>query len=221
MYKIETHLHTSHVSRCGQLNAAQIASAYKEAGYSAVIVTDHYSRITFDHLKINLYDDSDKLSPFLAGYRYLLEEGAKVGLEVYRGAEVRFDECDNDYLVYGYHENLLADPAKVFAMGIAEFSKTARQAGALIIQAHPYRKGCTPAFACYIDGVEVDNRNPRHDSHNDWARNYADEYGLIATCGSDCHRTTDIGLGGILIDAMPKNHIGMARLIRYRKFQNL
>lgn len=106
MYKIETHLHTSHVSRCGQLNAAQIVSAYKEAGYSAVIVTDHYSRITFDHLKINLYDDSDKLSPFLAGYRYLLEEGAKVGLEVYRGAEVRFDECNNDYLVYGYHDIL-------------------------------------------------------------------------------------------------------------------
>ena len=29
-------------------------------------------------------------------------EGTKVGLRVYRGAEVRFDECDNDYLVYAF-----------------------------------------------------------------------------------------------------------------------
>lgn len=221
MYKIETHLHTTHTSKCGHLDAETIARAYKNAGYDAIIVTDHYSRITFDYLNVNLYDNSDKLTPFLKGYHMLTEEGKKLGLRIYRGAELRFDECDNDYLLYGYFDNLLADPAKVFAMGIAEFSRHAQQAGALIIQAHPYRKSCTPAIACYIDGVEVNNRNPRHDNHNDMAQKYADDHGLIATCGSDCHQTTDIALGGIQTESLPKDNINMARLIRHRKFINL
>ena len=40
MYKIETHLHTKHVSRCGHMEAAEIIAAYKQAGYSAVIATE-------------------------------------------------------------------------------------------------------------------------------------------------------------------------------------
>lgn len=221
MLKVETHLHTCHVSKCAHLDAATLAQAYKAAGYAAVVVTDHYNRITFDFLNVNLYDGSDKLTPFLEGYRRMKAEGAKIGLQVFRGAEVRFDECDNDYLLYGWFDDLLADPASVFAMGIAEFSKRARSAGAALIQAHPYRKGCTPAIASYLDGVEVRNLNPRHDSHNDRAQEYAGSFGLIATCGSDCHESTDIGLGGILVDSMPVDEINLARVFKYRKFQNL
>ena len=221
MLKIETHLHTCHTSRCGHLDATTIVRSYKEAGYSGLIVTDHYSRITFKHLGVNMYDGSDKLTPFLQGYYRLCEEGAKVGIQIFRGAELRFDECDNDYLLYGYFDDLLAEPRAVFPMGIATFSRIAREAGAVIVQAHPYRKNCTPAFACYLDGVEIDNRNPRHDSHDDMAKAYAKEYGLIGICGSDCHQVTDIALGGILIDALPKDDINMARLIKYRRFQNL
>ena len=50
MYKIEPHLHTTHVSRCGQLEAQEIVAGYKAAGYSALIVTDHFNRTTFDYL---------------------------------------------------------------------------------------------------------------------------------------------------------------------------
>ena len=44
MYKIEPHLHTTHVSRCGRLEAKEIVAGYKAAGYSALIVTDHFNR---------------------------------------------------------------------------------------------------------------------------------------------------------------------------------
>ena len=44
MYKIETHLHTTHTSKCGHLTAPVLAKAYKEAGYDAITVTDHYNR---------------------------------------------------------------------------------------------------------------------------------------------------------------------------------
>ena len=35
MYKIETHLHTKHVSRCGHMEAAEIIAAYKQDKYAS------------------------------------------------------------------------------------------------------------------------------------------------------------------------------------------
>ena len=221
MYKIETHLHTNHVSKCGHLSAAEIVKGYADAGYNALIVTDHYNRTTFDFLGIDPAAPGDKLTPFLDGYRRVREEAEKVGIRVFRGAELRFDECDNDYLFYGWLDDVLAEPEEVFRMGIAGFAPMARAAGGLIIQAHPYRRSCTPAIARYLDGVEVRNMNPRHDSHNDRAEAYAEEYGLIRTSGSDCHRTEDIGLGGIVTNYLPSDVLSMTRLIRSRRFELL
>lgn len=221
MYKIETHLHTNHVSKCGHLSASEIVKGYADAGYSALIVTDHYNRTTFDFLGIDPAAPGDKLTPFLDGYRRVREEAEKVGIRVFRGAELRFDECDNDYLFYGWLDDVLAEPEEVFRMGIAGFAPMARAAGGLIIQAHPYRRSCTPAIARYLDGVEVRNMNPRHDSHNDRAEAYAEEYGLIRTSGSDCHRTEDIGLGGIVTNYLPSDVLSMTRLIRSRRFELL
>ncbi len=221
MYKIETHLHTNHVSKCGHLSAAEIVKGYADAGYSALIVTDHYNRTTFDFLGIDPAAPGDKLTPFLDGYRRVREEAEKVGIRVFRGAELRFDECENDYLFYGWLDDVLAEPEEVFRMGIAGFAPMARAAGGLIIQAHPYRRSCTPAIARYLDGVEVRNMNPRHDSHNDRAEAYAEEYGLIRTSGSDCHRTEDIGLGGIVTNYLPSDVLSMTRLIRSRRFELL
>lgn len=218
MYKIETHLHTTHVSQCGHMKAREIAELYKEAGYSALIVTDHYNRTTFDYLGIDPAGDSDRIGAFLEGFRLVREEGAKLGLRVFKGAELRFDESENDYLFYGWRDDLLAEPDKIFRMGIAAFAPMARAQGGLIIQAHPYRRGCTPAIACYLDGVEVLNSNPRHNSRNERAREYADEYGLIATSGSDCHRVEDVGLAGIACEHLPSDSMQMARLLRSRNY---
>ena len=219
MYKIETHLHTTHISQCGCLEAREIAERYKEAGYSALIVTDHYNRTTFDYIGVDPAGGGDKIGAFLEGYRRVREEGAKLGLRVFKGAELRFDESENDYLLYGWRDDLLAEPDKIFRMGIAAFSPIARAEGALLIQAHPYRRSCTPAIACYLDGVEVVNTNPRHESHNARAREYADQFGLIATSGSDSHRPEDVGRGGILIDKLPSDSMQMARVLRSRNYQ--
>ena len=220
MYKIEPHLHTCHVSPCGHMTAEQLTEAYAAAGYSGIAVTDHYSRYVFQKNGVDITDPSvDAVDRFLTGFRLMQEEGAKRGLTIYKGAELRFDECDNDYLLYGWDDELLADPDKIFRMGIAGFSKLAREAGALLIQAHPYRHGCTPAIACYLDGIEVINANPRHDSRNELAKAYAEEFGLIATAGSDCHRPPDVGLAGICTEKLPADSKELAQLIRSGEYQ--
>ena len=164
-YRIETHLHTNHTSKCGWLDAAALAEGYAQAGYAAVAVTDHYNRDTFEYLDLDTTSPGDVMSHFLDGFRRMEAECARRGLKVYKGAELRFDECCNDYLLYNCPDELLARPEEVFRMGIAAFAPLAREAGALLVQAHPYRKKCTPAFACYLDGVEVCNLNPRPPAH--------------------------------------------------------
>ena len=91
MYKIETHMHTNHVSKCGWLTAQELAAGYKAAGYDAVVVTDHFNRTTFDYLGIDTTAPGDKVHAFLEGYRRMAEAGEKVGLKVFKGAELRFD----------------------------------------------------------------------------------------------------------------------------------
>ena len=109
-YRIETHLHTNHTSQCGWLDADTLAEGYARAGYAAVAVTDHYNRNTFSYLSVDTTAPGDKAGPFLTGFRRMEEECAKRGLKVYKGAELRFDECENDYLLYHYPDELLADP---------------------------------------------------------------------------------------------------------------
>ena len=66
-----------------------------------------------------------------------------------------------------------------------------------------------------LDGVEVLNLNPRHDSRNDRAEEYAALHGLLRTGGSDCHRSEDIAAGGILAEELPEDTAGFVRRRQY------
>lgn len=219
MYKLETHLHTVHVSKCGWMEAPELIRGYHAAGYHGIVVTDHYNRTTFEHLGIDPAAPGDKVTPFLEGYRRMREEAEKTGIQIYKGAELRFDECENDYLLYGWPDGLLRDPEAIFRMGIAAFAPIARAAGAVIVQAHPYRGKCTPAIACYLDGIETRNLNPRHDSRNDRALEYAALFDLMQTSGSDCHRVEDVAQGGILVRELPADDHALAQLLLSRDYQ--
>lgn len=219
MYKIETHLHTNHVSSCGELDAVTLAEGYARAGYAALAVTEHYNRDTFRYLGVDTAAPGGLImDAFLDGFRRMEAACARWGIRVYKGAELRFDECINDYLLYNYPDSLLEDPEEVFHLGIAAFAPRAREAGALLVQAHPYRGRCTPAFACYLDGVEVCNLHPNHESHNRWAEEYAARFRLLRLGGSDCHGAGAIGLGGILTEELPADEAGLVRLIREGRY---
>lgn len=46
-YKYEMHCHTGPVSQCGRVKPKEIMRLYSEAGYSGIVLTDHYSPLTF------------------------------------------------------------------------------------------------------------------------------------------------------------------------------
>lgn len=220
MYKIETHLHTKYTSRCGRLDAEEIVSGYLSAGYHGIVITDHYNRDTF-RMKGIRPDSTDALDAFLEGYHRVMELGRRRGLAVYRGAELRFDGDGSDFLLYGWHDALLQNPEAVMSMGLPAFAPLYRADGALMIQAHPYRSGCTPADPKLLDGVEVRNMHPGHESRNWLAKDFAVRNGLLETSGSDCHERHHLGRGGILTEELPADDAAFVRLLRSRNFRLL
>ncbi|MBQ4046582.1 MAG: PHP domain-containing protein [Lachnospiraceae bacterium] len=225
-FKIETHLHTTYVSKCGWLGAEPILRDYAEAGYDAICITDHYNRTTFDYLGIDISRPGncpagpDIVHEFLLGYRRLRDAAEKYGIRVYEGAELRFDGSESDYLFYGFRHETLADPEAIISGGLEAFVSRYRREDpdAFLLQAHPFRPKCTPADPSLLDGVEVFNASPRHNSDNPSALAYAKKYGMIMTAGSDAHRPGDNGKAGILTDTLPADSKEFAALLRSGNF---
>ena len=194
MYKTEMHLHTSESSFCAHRTAAEMVRAYKDAGYSTVVVTDH---MQWDTVGAMPGDWRQKLDFFFAGYEAAKREGEALGVNVLFGAEFGFWGSPNHYLVYGMDREFLEAHPNILDYGIEKLSTIVRREGMLILQAHPFRDGSCYPTPYVVDGVEVCNTNPRHDDKDEKAWAMAREYNLLISGGSDAHREDDAARGGI------------------------
>ncbi len=224
MYKIDLHVHTKYASGCGKMDAESLVRSYINAGYSGIVLTDHYNRVTLWYPK-KLPLGSD-LHGFLEGYNLVKEVGDSLGLKVYRGAEIRFDEAANDYLLFNYPDELLVNPDSLFEMGLEKFSQLMHQTDAMIIQAHPCRSSsipaCHPAKAAFLDGVEVFNACIGNINNNPDALKFSEANpSLIRTQGSDCHRPEGVGLAGIGCEYLPRDDAELVKMLHCREFSLL
>ena len=210
--KIDLHVHTSEVSKCGHMSAAETVGRYKDAGYDCIVITNHFNSYTAD-----LFAQAGK-PDFFEHYRssYLLakEEGERAGLLVLNGYEIRFNGADNDYLIYGMDDATAKEYKTLFAMDPKSFSALAAERGFLFYQAHPFRNQMKITNPAYLFGIEIKNGNPRHDSRNDIAHMWAKKYGLHMIAGSDCHQQQDVGVTGVLTKRAVKDEAGLLAMLR-------
>ncbi|MDD4493426.1 MAG: PHP-associated domain-containing protein, partial [Eubacteriales bacterium] len=103
---------------------------------------------------------------------------------------------------------------RLCSMGIDKVRKLADENNLLIYQAHPFRLGMKRAHPKFLDGVEVDNGNPRHNSKNELALEFARQNGLLMSSGSDFHRLEDIGTGGIILPEIPEDSRELVEMMR-------
>ena len=211
MFIFDTHVHTSETSQCGKIDARTLVRLYKEAGYHGLVITDHYYRGFFQTLSAHNW--KDKINEYLRGYFAALDEGKKIGIKILLGMEIRFDEHPNDYLVYGFDIDFLYKHKKLYTMSLKNFKNFIEGSPMLIYQAHPFRITVEPADPQYLHGVEVNNGNPRRDSHNDKVHAFAAKYGLKMLSGSDFHRTEDLARGGIAIPNSPTTSVELVNLL--------
>ena len=110
---IETHCHTQETSNCAHMPAEKVVKLYASMGYDGLVISDHLHAYTFKRKILNENPQAtweEKVDCFLKGYKAALKEAENhPGFKVYLGCELRFDEFDNDYLIYGLSEEKLRD----------------------------------------------------------------------------------------------------------------
>ena len=217
-FLFDPHTHTAETSKCGHLPAAEVVDRYVRNGFSGLVVTDHLhpeylSRIDKDH------DWNKVMDHYLSGYHASRKRGDEVGFQVILGAELRFPENDNDYLVYGIDEDWLRSNPYVCCMSAREFWQKFHDQ-VLIIHAHPYRDGNTVVFEDAVHGTEIINGNPRHDNHNDLALELARRHpDFFRLAGSDTHQAGDEARAGVLLPEKPADSFAYKALIEQRRFR--
>ena len=209
--KIELHCHSSGFSECSELPPSEIIRCYRNAGYQGIVITNHfYPWVSKNDKKYQKYIDE-----FLEEYHFTKELGEGVGIKVYLGMEIRFEENQNDYLLYGIDEDFVRGVPRQLET-IYDFMPYLKEhPDVLFIQAHPFRNGMFLVDSSLLDGIEVFNLHPNHNSRVGFAAKYAESEGLkVCTCGSDLHHPGHDALSALLTRELPEDEKELARCIR-------
>jgi len=215
-YRIELHAHTSPASPCGDATPEETVRLYLEAGFHGLVITNHFSRAA--------YGDATRREiarAHLDDYERACNAAEGTGLRVYLGVEVRFDENANDYLLYGVDQDILGKLYDHFATGLAAFRDKVPLPDSVLIQAHPFRNGCEPAEARLLDGMEVFNMHPNHNSRCALADLYARENNIsLRTAGTDFHHVLPgyVAAAALRCRELPEDSFDLAKLLKSGDF---
>ena len=214
-YQIELHAHTNPVSGCSQITPKEMAETYKELGYSAIVVANHFM---YQNSK---REKEDYIKFFLNDFELVEKYGNELGLKVYLGAEIRFTENNNDYLVFGVNKKMLEEIYDYLPYGVENFRKNYTMPDSVFIQAHPFRDGMEKVDPCILDGIEVFNMHPGHNSRIGLASVYAKNNNrLIITAGSDFHHPNKghEGLAAARTKYLPEDSFALAKTLKEGDF---
>ena len=188
MYRYETHLHTYPVSQCAKVDSVKSLEIYKEMGYDGVFITNHFldGNINFD---VRGLPYEEQIEFYFSDYEKAKAAEKEAGVRVFCGIELTYK--GTDFLVYGLDKEWFLAHPEIMEMKKSEELPFLMEAGALVIQAHPYREAGyidhIRLFPRCVHGIEVLNAS-QPDEVNHMAELYAEHYGLIRFAGSDNHR---------------------------------
>lgn len=211
-FRIEMHAHTSPVSPCSQITPEEMAKTYSQLGYDAVVITNH-----FIYELLNDLPKKEAVGRYMSGYEETCAEAEKYNLKVILGAELRFTENINDYLLYGADRELLETIYDYLPKGIEFFRKNLKLDKSVFVQAHPFRDGMERVSPELLDGIEVFNMHPGHNSRVAIAARYAYENGLfLTTAGSDFHHPGrgHEGISAVRTKTLPKDSYELAEILK-------
>ena len=209
-HRVELHTHSKPMSNCSSAEPKELVAKYKELGYSAVTLANHF-----------IYNDGETaeeyVERFFCDYREAEAEGERLGIKVYLAAEIRFTENVNDYLLFGVDKQMLIDIYKLLPGGIENFRKVYPMPNSVLIWAHPKRDRMTPIDPALVDGVESFNLHSGQFGRIGLTALMALEHNVqIITAGSDVHSTKGEGLGvsAVRLQELPEDSFGLAKVLR-------
>lgn len=210
--RLELHAHTSPASTCAQLTTEEVLTTFKNDGYDGIAITNHfYSR--------EGYTMKGQVDLFRSELYSALEMGEKLGIKVYAGAELRFSKVnDNDYLFFGYDPDDLYYIRQLLELDLETFVKNYKTDDMFLIQAHPFRDRMERNNPELLDGVEVFNMHPNHNSRVAVAARFANEQGKVMTMGTDFHHPNHDNLCATRAPYLPENEKELVKLLKSDDF---
>ncbi len=218
MFKTELHCHTSELSGCASESAVDTVRRYAELGYSSIVFTNHFSSWSFPDTGLATYEE------YIQRHYEIVAETAEktgTGLHLIPGLELAINDFRGDFLVFGPYYEVLRKMPNLFNERLHTIHDVLKEAGCVLIQAHPLRWGMQVANRDHIDGYEVMNTHPGHDSHNDVAMLLAKSVGgegKILTSGSDHHDAWHVPTGGILTEKPICDAVGLVDVLKSGKY---
>lgn len=210
-FQTELHAHTSPASSCSEIDPEDLAVTYKNLGYDAVTVANHF---IYEYEGLSKNEIIDR---FFADYEKAEKKGKEIGIKVLLAAEIRFTESDNDYLIYGINRTMLEEIYDLLPFGIENFRKTYSMPESVFLQAHPFRQGMKDVDPSLLDGIEVFNMHPNHNSKVGIAAVYAKEQAFsVISAGSDFHHSgrKHEGVSAIRSKFLPEDSFELAKLLK-------
>lgn len=213
-YKYEMHCHTKTVSQCGQTEPKDIVRMYREKGYSGLVVTEHYSPLTFG---VNSYK-APKLIDFYLSSFYELKKYESEDFSVFFGMELRHFGTGADYLIYGVDPDWLRKQPNLLVRWEKPVYEMMHKEGYLVFQAHPFRPYILRCNPKYIDGIEIYNGKCNKKT-NDKAAKWAEKTGKLVVSGSDFHEEKNLARGGIITERKIKDNKDLVELLKSQEFE--
>ncbi len=211
----ETHMHTCQASACGKATGKEQARVYKAAGYTGIIITDHFFGGNTAVGRELPWEE--RIDLFWKGYEDAKEEGDKIGLDVFFGLEQNIHH--DEYLIYGLTKEYMKAHPEMEHWTRREQLEEVHKAGGCVIQAHPFRMrdymDRIRLGLHFCDGIEVANAgNSPLDDARAWR--YGREFNLLMTAGSDNHCGANWPLYGVVLENRLTSIADYVKIIRNR-----
>ncbi len=198
MFRIETHLHTSETSACAVSSAYEMVKAHQEAGYDAMIVTDHFFNGNTT-VPSNL-PWKQCVDLFCRGYDNAVLAAQGSEFRVFFGWEYGYHSTD--LLTYGLDKDYLLAHPELMSWPLEKYFEEVHRAGGFISHAHPFRKAeyirKIRLLPEWVDAVEVENKSHMNPLFDELALEFAQKHNLYRTYGSDTHIAEALRGGGMV-----------------------
>ncbi len=220
VYKYEMHLHTKEGSECSSSSARELARVYYNAGYAGIVITNHF--VQGSTCVPRDLPWQEKIKRYYAAYLEAKEECQELDFDVFFGFEYAYGD-GKEILAYGIDLEFLENHPELNQAGLETYASLVREAGGIIIHAHPHRArayvkpGVLPRYDV-CDGIEVYNAADEAE-WNKRAEVDAKRYDMIRSSGGDVHHVTDrtIGMAGICFEKRIRTNEELVAALRQRK----